>query len=105
MQTEKWGVWQIAKWRSVGEEASLGCVARMRGGGGPQAWTGIIELPAVVGGFFNVTRPEGNGVMRKQIQEALRKAGEESPERGTEEERADLRRVEVNNVQQLYVSV
>eukprot|EP00965_Chrysotila_dentata_P025605 850821-Pleurochrysis_carterae.AAC.1 len=40
LHTERWGVWQIAVWRSAEDEASLGCVARMRGGGGPQAWTG-----------------------------------------------------------------
>eukprot|EP00965_Chrysotila_dentata_P128108 4236072-Pleurochrysis_carterae.AAC.3 len=43
--------------------------------------------------------------MRKQIQEVLRRAGEESSKKGTVEEREDLRGVEVNSVQQLYVSV
>eukprot|EP00965_Chrysotila_dentata_P053903 1788549-Pleurochrysis_carterae.AAC.1 len=43
--------------------------------------------------------------MRRQIQEVLRKTGEESGDRGTEEERADLRGVEITSVQQLYVSV
>eukprot|EP00965_Chrysotila_dentata_P012405 408257-Pleurochrysis_carterae.AAC.1 len=77
----------------------------MRGGGGPQAWTGVIILPAVMGGFLNVSSPEGNEFMRGQIQEILRKAGEETAERGTEEEREDLRGVNVNTVQQLYVNV
>eukprot|EP00965_Chrysotila_dentata_P097843 3234947-Pleurochrysis_carterae.AAC.2 len=104
LHTERWGVWQIAIWKSVEDEANLGCVARMRGGGGPKAWTGVMELPAVAGGFFNVTKPEGNEVMRRQIQEVLRKAGEEV-DRGTERERADLGGVEVISVQQLYVSV
>jgi len=35
-----------------------------------------MELPAVTGGFFNVTKPEGNEVMRQQIQAVLRKPGE-----------------------------
>eukprot|EP00965_Chrysotila_dentata_P129564 4283109-Pleurochrysis_carterae.AAC.1 len=43
--------------------------------------------------------------MKKQIQEVLRKAGEASSERGTAEEREDLKGVVVNSVQQLYVSV
>eukprot|EP00965_Chrysotila_dentata_P236170 6201166-Pleurochrysis_carterae.AAC.2 len=43
--------------------------------------------------------------MRRQIQEVLRKAGEESLEKGTKEEREDLKGVEVSSVQQLYVSV
>eukprot|EP00965_Chrysotila_dentata_P220041 6191532-Pleurochrysis_carterae.AAC.2 len=43
--------------------------------------------------------------MRKQIQEVIRKAGDEAAERGTAEERKDLRGVEVNSVQQLYVNV
>eukprot|EP00965_Chrysotila_dentata_P170641 5633270-Pleurochrysis_carterae.AAC.2 len=104
LHTDRWGTWQIAVWRGAEDEASLGCVARMRGGGGPQAWTGVIILPAVTGGFLNVSTPEGNEVMRKQIQEILRKEGEESA-RGTEEEREDLKGVVVNTVQQLYVSV
>eukprot|EP00965_Chrysotila_dentata_P148689 4909908-Pleurochrysis_carterae.AAC.2 len=105
LYTERWGVWQMALWRSPEDEASLGCVARMRGEGGPQAWTGVMLLPAVMGGFLNVSSPEGNDFMRKQIQEVLRKAGEDSPERGTEEEREDLKGVVVNSVQQLYVNV
>eukprot|EP00965_Chrysotila_dentata_P115695 3823602-Pleurochrysis_carterae.AAC.1 len=64
-----------------------------------------MELPAVAGGFFNVTRPEGNEAMRRQIQGVLRKAGEELTDRGTEREREDLRGVTVNSVQQLYVNV
>eukprot|EP00965_Chrysotila_dentata_P202514 6181167-Pleurochrysis_carterae.AAC.6 len=87
--------WQIAVWRSAEDEASLGCGARMRGGGGPRAWTGVMELPAITGGFITVTRPEGNEMMRRQIQEVLRKAGEERRDRGTGEERADLKGVEV----------
>eukprot|EP00965_Chrysotila_dentata_P045592 1514724-Pleurochrysis_carterae.AAC.9 len=59
MQTERWGVWQIAVWRSAQDEASLGCMARMRGGGEPQAWTGVMVLPDVTGGFLNVSSPEG----------------------------------------------
>eukprot|EP00965_Chrysotila_dentata_P171849 5671363-Pleurochrysis_carterae.AAC.1 len=43
--------------------------------------------------------------MRKQIQEVLRKAGEELTDRDTEREREDLRGVLVNSVQQLYVNV
>eukprot|EP00965_Chrysotila_dentata_P122682 4054856-Pleurochrysis_carterae.AAC.1 len=43
--------------------------------------------------------------MKQQIQEVLRKAGEETAERGTEEERADLRGVVITGVQQLYVNV
>eukprot|EP00965_Chrysotila_dentata_P162838 5377652-Pleurochrysis_carterae.AAC.1 len=105
MHTERWGEWQIALWRGAGDEAKLGCVARMRGGGGPQAWTGVMLLPAVAGGFLNVSTPEGNEVMRKQVQEVLRKAGTEEAERGTEKEREDLRGVVVNTVQQLYVNV
>eukprot|EP00965_Chrysotila_dentata_P080592 2659422-Pleurochrysis_carterae.AAC.1 len=105
MHTERWGVWQIAVWRGVEDEAKLACVARMRGGGGPQAWTGVMELQAVTGGFLNVTSPEGNETMRKQIQEVLRGAGEDPSERGTAEEREDLKGVEVSSVQQLYVSV
>eukprot|EP00965_Chrysotila_dentata_P054836 1820914-Pleurochrysis_carterae.AAC.1 len=105
MHTERWGVWQIALWRSAEDEANLGCVARMRGGGGPLAWTGVMELPAVHGGFLKITTPEGNEVMRKQIQDILRKAGEEETERGTVEEREDLKGVEVHSVQQLYVQV
>eukprot|EP00965_Chrysotila_dentata_P117931 3897961-Pleurochrysis_carterae.AAC.1 len=105
LHTERWGVWQIALWRCEEDEASLGCVARMRGRGGPQAWTGVMLLPAVAGGFLKVSTPEGNEAMRRQIQEVLRKAGEESTGRGTEEEREDLKRVEVNTVQQLYVNV
>jgi len=42
MDTDRWGVWQIAVWRGEGDEACLGCVARMRGGGGqgpgPELW-------------------------------------------------------------------
>eukprot|EP00965_Chrysotila_dentata_P030699 1022222-Pleurochrysis_carterae.AAC.2 len=64
-----------------------------------------MELPAVMGGFLNVTTLEGNEIMRRQIQEVLRKAGEEPSDRGTAEEREDMRGVEVNSVQQLYVSV
>eukprot|EP00965_Chrysotila_dentata_P058230 1930722-Pleurochrysis_carterae.AAC.1 len=64
-----------------------------------------MELPAVAGGFLNVSTPEGNEVMRRQIQEVLRKAGEEPSNRGTAEEREDMRGVEVNSVQQLYVNV
>eukprot|EP00965_Chrysotila_dentata_P093979 3105730-Pleurochrysis_carterae.AAC.1 len=94
MQTERWGTWQIAVWRSEEDEACLGCVARMRGGGGPMTWTGVMELPAVTGGFLNVTTPEGNEFMRKQIQEVLRQAGEEKSDRGTAEEREDMRGVE-----------
>eukprot|EP00965_Chrysotila_dentata_P233110 6199381-Pleurochrysis_carterae.AAC.1 len=105
MQTERWGTWQIALWRSEADEACLGCVARMRGGGGPRAWTGVMELPAVMGGFINVTTPDGNEFMRRQIQEVLRQAGEEKWERGTAEEREDMRGVEVSSVQQLYVNV
>eukprot|EP00965_Chrysotila_dentata_P065056 2156844-Pleurochrysis_carterae.AAC.1 len=105
MHTERWGVWQIALWRSAEDEASLGCVARMRGGGGPLAWTGVMTLPAVAGGFLNITTPEGNEVMRKQMQEVLRKTGMEEAERGTEKEREDLRGVEVITIQQLYVNV
>eukprot|EP00965_Chrysotila_dentata_P118959 3933318-Pleurochrysis_carterae.AAC.1 len=97
MHTERWGVWQIALWRSAEDEAKLACVARMRGGGGPQARTGVMELPAVTGGFFTVSTPEGNEVMRRQVQEVLRKAGEEPSERGTAEEREDLRGVEVTS--------
>eukprot|EP00965_Chrysotila_dentata_P212242 6186903-Pleurochrysis_carterae.AAC.1 len=67
-------------------------------GGGPRAWTGVMELPAVAGGFLNVSTPEGNEVMRRQIQEVLRKAGEELSDRGTAEEREDMRGVEVNSV-------
>eukprot|EP00965_Chrysotila_dentata_P127446 4214526-Pleurochrysis_carterae.AAC.2 len=37
MHTERWGVWQIAVWQNAEDEAKLGCVARMRGRGGPQA--------------------------------------------------------------------
>eukprot|EP00965_Chrysotila_dentata_P184220 6082137-Pleurochrysis_carterae.AAC.1 len=62
-------------------------------------------LPAITGGFLNVSTPEGNEVMRKQIQEVLRKAGAELVEQGSEQEREDLRGVEVNTVQQLYVNV
>eukprot|EP00965_Chrysotila_dentata_P148619 4907497-Pleurochrysis_carterae.AAC.1 len=87
LHTERWGVWQIALWRGAEDEGSLGCVARMRGGGGPQAWNGTIILPAVTGG------------------EVLRKAGEERMDQGTEEEREDLKGVTVNTVQQLYVNV
>eukprot|EP00965_Chrysotila_dentata_P262381 6214553-Pleurochrysis_carterae.AAC.1 len=105
MHTERWGVWQITLWRNAEDEANLGCVARMRGGGGPQAWTGVMQIPAVTGGFFNVSTPEGNEAMRRQIQDVLRKEGEEATGRGTEEERDDLRGVEVNSVQQLYVNV
>eukprot|EP00965_Chrysotila_dentata_P045593 1514724-Pleurochrysis_carterae.AAC.10 len=43
--------------------------------------------------------------MRQQIQSVLRKAGEESSEKGTEEKREDLMGVEVNSVQQPYVNV
>eukprot|EP00965_Chrysotila_dentata_P097985 3239902-Pleurochrysis_carterae.AAC.1 len=105
LHTERWGVWQITIWRSAEDEANLGCVARMRGGGGPQAWAGVMVLPAVASGFLNVSAPEGNEAMRRQIQEVLRKAGEESKDRGTEEEREDLKGVVVNTVQQLYVNV
>eukprot|EP00965_Chrysotila_dentata_P050270 1665666-Pleurochrysis_carterae.AAC.1 len=105
LHTERWGVWQMVVWRGPEDEAGLGCVARMRRGGGPQAWTGVMQLPAVPGGFLNVSTPEGNEVMRAQIQAVLRKAGAELVEQGTEKEREDLRGVEVNTVQQLYVSV
>eukprot|EP00965_Chrysotila_dentata_P138697 4587858-Pleurochrysis_carterae.AAC.2 len=105
LHTDRWGTWQIAVWRSAEDEASLGCVARMRGGGGPQAWTGVITLPAKAGGFLKVSTPEGNEAMKKQIQDVLRKEGEESAEKGTEEEREDLKGVVVNTVQQLYVNV
>eukprot|EP00965_Chrysotila_dentata_P255857 6212361-Pleurochrysis_carterae.AAC.3 len=105
IHTERWGVLQIAEWRSEQDKAKLGCVARMRGRGGPQASTRVMELPAVAGGFFNVTRPEGSEAMRRQIQEVLRKAGEELTDRDTEKEREDLRGVTVSSVQQLYVKV
>eukprot|EP00965_Chrysotila_dentata_P162973 5382036-Pleurochrysis_carterae.AAC.1 len=104
LHTERWGVWQIVIWHSAEDEIGLGCVARMRRGGEPQAWTGVIQLPAVPGGFLNISTPEGNEVMRAQIQEVLRKAGAELAEQGTEEEREDLRGVEVISAQQLYVS-
>eukprot|EP00965_Chrysotila_dentata_P137650 4553989-Pleurochrysis_carterae.AAC.2 len=58
-----------------------------------------------MGGFLKVSTPEENEVMRRQIQEVLRKAGEELVDRGTEEEREDLKGVVVNTVQQLYVNV
>eukprot|EP00965_Chrysotila_dentata_P179971 5942090-Pleurochrysis_carterae.AAC.1 len=64
-----------------------------------------MELPAVAGGFFNVTRPEGNEAMRRKIQGVLRKAGQELMDKGTEREREDLRGVTVNSVQQLYRNV
>eukprot|EP00965_Chrysotila_dentata_P239724 6203271-Pleurochrysis_carterae.AAC.2 len=74
-------------------------------GRGPTCLDGSHGTAGSGGGFFNVTRPGGNEAMRKQIQEVLRKAGEELTDRGTEREREDLRRVKANSVQQLYVSV
>uniref|UniRef100_A0A7S4F5P6 C3H1-type domain-containing protein n=1 Tax=Chrysotila carterae TaxID=13221 RepID=A0A7S4F5P6_CHRCT len=88
-----------------GRRGVSGMCRQNEGRGGPRAWTGVMELPAVMGGFLNVTTTEGNEFMRKQIQEVLRKAGDESSDRGSAEEREDLRGVVVNTVQQLYVSV
>eukprot|EP00965_Chrysotila_dentata_P220515 6191821-Pleurochrysis_carterae.AAC.1 len=88
-----------------GRRGVSGMCRQNEGRGGPRAWTGVMELPAVMGGFLNVTTTEGNEFMRKQIQEVLRKAGDESSDRGSAEEREDLRGVEVNSVQQLYVNV